>query len=272
MASAHLVPPLRRTGTDSTHVWGGPLAVNARRIVDRSLLALWHACVEFVDDRGHRDAAQIALLRGALLRPAGDAAGRRLRARSSTTPRSAGGWSRRCSTTCPLSQDGDRARLERTVGDALDNAGRLGPISVAAADRRRQRRDGRAAPRDQPGVGHPHAPAAAAAQGARPRARARRGTLLVLSPRVHRDARGGGRWARAAGRSTSSATCCRSLFTVGVVLFLYRVLPSPRPKTREIWPGAVVAAAADQPHARRRSSSTSSTWPTSARSTARSAR
>src|SRR6478735_4721097 len=60
MASAHRVPPLRRGGTDSTHVWGGPLAVNARRIVDRSLLALWNACVEFVDDRGHRDAAQIA--------------------------------------------------------------------------------------------------------------------------------------------------------------------------------------------------------------------
>ena len=33
------------------------------------------------------------------------------------------------------------------------------------------------------------------------------------------------------------------VFTVGVVLFLYRVLPSPRPQTREIWPGAVVAAA-----------------------------
>jgi membrane protein len=33
------------------------------------------------------------------------------------------------------------------------------------------------------------------------------------------------------------------VFTIGVVLFLYRVLPSPRPKTREIWPGAVVAAA-----------------------------
>ena len=32
-------------------------------------------------------------------------------------------------------------------------------------------------------------------------------------------------------------------FTTAVVLFLYRVLPSPRPKTREIWPGAVVAAA-----------------------------
>ena len=33
------------------------------------------------------------------------------------------------------------------------------------------------------------------------------------------------------------------LFTVAVVLFLYRVLPWPRPKVREIWPGAVVAAA-----------------------------
>jgi membrane protein len=33
------------------------------------------------------------------------------------------------------------------------------------------------------------------------------------------------------------------LFTAAVVLFLYRVLPSPRPRVREIWPGAVVAAA-----------------------------
>ena len=33
------------------------------------------------------------------------------------------------------------------------------------------------------------------------------------------------------------------VFTVGVILFLYRVLPWPRPKVREIWPGAVVAAA-----------------------------
>ena len=33
------------------------------------------------------------------------------------------------------------------------------------------------------------------------------------------------------------------VFTTAVVLFLYRVLPSPRPKTREIWPGAIVAAA-----------------------------
>ena len=30
----------------------------------------------------------------------------------------------------PLSEDSDRERLERTVGDALDNTGRLGPISV----------------------------------------------------------------------------------------------------------------------------------------------
>ena len=31
-----------------------------RDIGERALLALWRACVEFVDDRGHRDAAQIA--------------------------------------------------------------------------------------------------------------------------------------------------------------------------------------------------------------------
>ena len=33
------------------------------------------------------------------------------------------------------------------------------------------------------------------------------------------------------------------IFTALVVLFLYRVLPSPRPKVRDIWPGAVAAAA-----------------------------
>ena len=34
--------------------------MSVRRIGDRVLLALWRACVEFVEDRGHRDAAQIA--------------------------------------------------------------------------------------------------------------------------------------------------------------------------------------------------------------------
>ena len=32
------------------------------------------------------------------------------------------------------------------------------------------------------------------------------------------------------------------LFTALVVLFLYRILPHPRPRVREIWPGALVAA------------------------------
>ena len=183
------------------------------------------------------------VLRGALVRAAGDAAGRRLRAVLRRRGHAPARRRARSSTTCRSSQDADRARLERTVDDALDNTGRLGPVSVLLLLVRRERRDGRAAPRDQPGVGHPHAPAAAAPQGARPRARARRGhscscSALALPPPAARPTG----WATPAGRSTSSATCCRSSFTIGVVLFLYRVLPSPRPKTREIWPGAVVAA------------------------------
>ena len=100
-----------------------------RRIVDRVLLALWRAIVEFVDDRGHRDAAQIAFF--AVL---------------SFVPLAmllVGGFGlffedeeirRRVVEAVfenvPLSQEADRARLERTVDDALDNTGRLGPISV----------------------------------------------------------------------------------------------------------------------------------------------
>jgi hypothetical protein len=57
--------------------------------------------------------------------------------------------------------------------------------------------------------------------------------------------------ARAWSSSTTAATATLDLvgdvllfaFTSAVVLFLYRVLPGPRPRTREIWPGAVVAAA-----------------------------
>src|SRR4051795_12021266 len=95
----------------------------------RVLLALWRACVEFVDDRGHRDAAQIAFF--AVL---------------SFVPLSmllVGGFGpffddedlrrrvvRAVFENVPLSQESDRARLEGTVKDALDNTGELGPISI----------------------------------------------------------------------------------------------------------------------------------------------
>ena len=81
----------------------------------------------------------------------------------------------------PLSAEDDRERLEATVSDALERAGQHRPVLGAAADRGRQRRDGRAAPHHQRGVGHPRAPAAAAPQGARPRAVLGATIVLALS-------------------------------------------------------------------------------------------
>src|SRR3954466_7580751 len=95
----------------------------------RVLLALWRACVEFVDDRGHRDAAQIAffavlsfvplamLLVGGFGPFFDDEDLRRRVVRA-------------VFENVPLSQESDRGRLEATVKDALDNTGKLGPVSV----------------------------------------------------------------------------------------------------------------------------------------------
>jgi membrane protein len=113
----------------AAHRSGYDRRVSVRDLGERLVLALWRACLEFVDDRGHRDAAQIAFFAVlsfvplAMLLVGGF------------------GWffddediRRRVVTAVfdnvPLSQDADRARLERTVDDALDNTGRLGPISV----------------------------------------------------------------------------------------------------------------------------------------------
>src|SRR3954467_7834915 len=100
-----------------------------RAIFDRALLPLGGAIVEFFDDRGHRDAAQIAffavlsfvplamLLVGGFGLVFDD---EEMRRRGGTA----------VFDNVPLSQDADRARPERTVDDALDNTGRLGPVSV----------------------------------------------------------------------------------------------------------------------------------------------
>ena len=145
------------------------------------------AALEFVDDRGHRDAAQIAyfallsfiplglLLVGAFGLVFDDT---EVRERVVNT----------VFDNVPLARGEDRAQLERTVGDALDRARPPRRGLDPAADRRRQRRHGRVAPRDQRGVGHPHAPAAAPAQGARRRARARRDRRARAVALADRDA------------------------------------------------------------------------------------
>jgi membrane protein len=205
-----------------------------RRIVDRALLTLWRAILEFVDDRGHRDAAQIAffamlsfvplamLLVGGFGLVFEDEALRRRVVQA-------------VFDHVPLSQDADRPRLESTVKDALDNTGKLGPVSVllllfAASGVMGALR---------------HAINQAWDIHTRPPLLRRKaldfaligGVTLVLLFSVSVSG------VRRLGAIASPAEELVAFgFTVAVVLFLYRVLPSPRPKTREIWPGAVVAA------------------------------
>jgi membrane protein len=224
----------RRSGDD-----GG---VSVRDLGERLVLALWRACVEFVDDRGHRDAAQIAFFAVlsfvplAMLLVGGFGLlfdDEELRRRVVTA----------VFDNVPLSADADRARLERTVGDALDNTGRLGPVSVvllivAASGVMGALRHAINQAWDihtRPPLVRRKALDLALVLGA--------ATVLVFSlslsaTRRAADWLGGAGWALdVVGDLLPFA------FTAAVVLFLYRVLPSPRPQTREIWPGAVVAAA-----------------------------
>ncbi len=219
-----------------------------RRLLDRVELTTVRAALEFVDDRGHRDAAQIAyfallsFIPLALLLVGGfglvfDDAEVRERVVNIVFD------------NVPLARAQDREQLERTVGDALEGAGRLGPASIlllliAASGVMGALR---------------HAINEAWDIHTRPPLLRRKaldlalvlgGTVLLalslsltatrrladeLDERAEGDSIG-------AGALDLVGDALPLLFTGFVILFLYRVLPSPRPRTREIWPGAVVAA------------------------------
>ncbi|MGZ4275059.1 MAG: YihY/virulence factor BrkB family protein [Solirubrobacteraceae bacterium] len=146
----------------------------------------------------------------------------------------------------PLARVGDRTRLEHTVGTALDGAGSLGPFTIvlllAAAS----------------GVMSAlrHAINQAWDIEARPPLLTRKaidlalvsGGTLVLLLSLSLSAT---RWLANLVDSTSPVLAFALdalgellpfLLAAGVILFLYRVLPLEGPRTREIWPGAVVAA------------------------------
>ena len=217
-------------------------------MLDRVLLTTWRATVEFVDDRAHRPAAQIAffatlssiplalLLVGSfgLVFESGEVRGRVIET---------------VFEYVPLAEDEDRAVLGRAIADSLARAGTLGLVSVllliAAAS----------------GIMSAlrHAINVAWDIEANPPLVRRKALdlALVLGGTVVLALSLSVTFPRRAaellddepeGRTLAAAVLdgvgdvIPFAFTALVVLFLYRVLPMQRPKVREIWPGALVAA------------------------------
>jgi membrane protein len=219
-----------------------------RKLGKRTLDTTRRACLEFVDDRGHRSAAQISffailsfiplvlLLAAAFGLVFDDAA---IRARIIST----------VFDNVPLASNGDRPKLERAVGDALQQAGRLGIFStilllVAASGVMGALR---------------HSINEAWDIEARPPLVKRKAldfalilggtSILALSVSLtatHRlagavDDEGGGGWLLAA-LIDAAGSVLPFVFVALAMLFLYRVLPMHQEPLRDIWPGAVVAA------------------------------
>jgi membrane protein len=216
--------------------------------VQRVIEVTRRACLEFVEDRGHRSAAQISffailsfiplvlLLAGAFGLIFADAA---VRERIIQT----------VFDNLPLASGADRPRLERAVADALQNAGHLGVFStillIAAASGvmgalRHSINEAWDIEQRPPLVRRKALDLALVLGGT---------SILALSVSLtitHRlagavdDEAGGGRLV-AALLDVAGAVLPFVFVALGL-LFLYRVLPMRREPLRDIWPGAVVAA------------------------------
>ncbi len=217
-----------------------------RGLVDRVLLTTWRACAESVDDRIHRDAAQVgffamlsvvplALLLVAAFGLAFDDADVRTRVVKTVFE------------NIPLSAEDDRARLESTVSDALTRAGKIGPFSIvlliAAGSgimgALRHTINEAWDIHDRPPLLRRKALDLALVLGAT--------LVLALSlavtatrraANVLDDEQGGG---IAAGLLGLVGDALPFVFGGGVILFLYCVLPMQRQRPRDVWPGVVVA-------------------------------
>lgn len=219
-----------------------------RRAAERVLEVMRRAVLEFVEDRGHRSAAQISffailsfiplvLLLAGAFGLVFDEAGVRERI------------IRTVFDNMPLASGGDRPKLERAVGDALDRAGNLGIITtilllVAASGVMGALR---------------HSINEAWDIEQRPPLLKRKAldlvlvlcgtSILALSVSLtvtHRlaevlDDEAGGGWLLAAALQATGELLPIVFVALGL-LFLYRVLPMQREPLRDIWPGAIVAA------------------------------
>ena len=225
-----------------------PLSARAGRLLDRVLLTSWRAVVEFVDDRAHRPAAEIAffaalssiplalLLVGSfgMVFAKSDVRGRVIDT---------------VFEYIPLADESDRALLERTIAESLAGAGRLGVVSVlllvAAASGimsalRKAINTAWDIDVNPPLVRRKLFDLVLVVGGTMTLAL----SLSVTVPRraavlADRDEAG---FTLTAALLDALGDAIPFVFTALVVLFLYRVLPVERPKVREIWPGALVAA------------------------------
>ena len=219
-----------------------------RHAVQRTLLVARRAVVEFVDDRGHRSAAQISffailsfiplvlLLAAAFGLVFDDGA---VRERIIQT----------VFDNLPLTSSADRPRLERAVADALDRAGNLGIVTTivllfAASGVMGALRHSINEAWDieqRPPLLKRKALDLALVLGGT--------SILALSVSLtvtHRlakvlDDEGAGGWV-VAGALQIAGKLLPIVFLMLGLLFLYRVLPLHKEPSREIWPGAIVAA------------------------------
>jgi membrane protein len=220
-----------------------------QRLINRFLLTSWRATVEFVDDRAHRPAAQIAFYAAlssiplALLVVASFGLIVRegeVRARVIDT----------AFAYIPLANDADRALLERTLTGSLASAGHLGLVSIllliaAATGIMSSLRNAINVAWDL--------------EGSPPLVRRKALDLalvfggvfvLAVSLSVTLPHRAAERLDPGdTGRSLTAlllegvGEIAPYAFTALIILLLYRGLPMDRPKIRDIWPGALVAAA-----------------------------
>lgn len=220
----------------------------ARQLAARGAITTRRAVLEFVEDRGHRSAAQISffailsfiplvlLLAAAFGLVFDDSA---VRGRIIDT----------VFDNVPLASAGDRPKLERSVGDALDRAGRLGIVStlllIAAASGvmgalRHSINEAWDIERRPPLLQRKALDVALVLGGT---------SILALSislTAAHRladivDDEAGGGWLLAALIDVAG-DLLPIVFVALALLFLYRVLPLQREPLRNIWPGAVVGA------------------------------
>lgn len=218
-----------------------------RRLVRRTIVATRRAALEFVDDRGHRSAAQISffailsfiplvLLLAAAFGVFFDDSAVRERIIQTVFD------------NVPLASSGDRPKLERAVEDALDQAGNLGIFTtllllVAASGVMGALRHSINEAWDieeRPPLLKRKALDFALILGGT--------SILALSVSLtvtHRladivDDEAGGGWLVAA-LLEFAGDLLPLVFVALALLFLYRVLPMHPKPLREIWPGAIVA-------------------------------